>query len=128
MSKVTHKNIDNTTFYYKGPCIINWTDKSSLVQVIQIVHEDFKVDPPLPMSMVGVVQKSAYAPEQVTVNRPYYSETRNSVKELSSDLKSNDELLLSMIVSDKEAEPIKAEIKKHMDEVQKLACKFVLNI
>ena len=81
--------------------------------MIQTVHEDFKVDPPLPMSMAGGAQKSTYVAEQVTLNRPYYSETRNSVKELPSDeLRCN--LLLNKIVSDKDAEPLKGEINKHI--------------
>ena len=78
--------------------------------------------------MQGVVQKQSYAAEQITLTRPYYADTRNSVKELSSELKgnikSNDELLLNMIISDKEAEPIKKEIAKHMEEAKKLASKF----
>jgi hypothetical protein len=50
----------------------------------------------------------------VTLNRPYYADTRNSVGELSSSLKesikTNEETLLNMILSDKEAEPLKKEI------------------
>ena len=49
----------------------------------------------------------------MVLNRPYYSETRNSVKELPSDeLRGN--VLVNKIVSDKDAEPLKAEINKHI--------------
>lgn len=38
------------------------------------------------------------------------------------NLLQNDEALTSLIMSDKEIEPIKKEITKHMEEVKKLSC------
>lgn len=32
-----------------------------------------------------------------------------------------------MIMSDKDVEPIKSEVNKHMEEVKKLACKHLLS-
>lgn len=43
---------------------------------------------------------------------------------MRNNLRSNDELLLNMIISDKEADPVKKEITKHLEEVKKLASKI----
>jgi len=43
-------------------------------------------------------------------------------------LRSNDEMLVNMIVADPESEHLKAELAKHMDDVLKLARKPVLTL
>ena len=43
-------------------------------------------------------------------------------KEEQEGLKNNSNMLINMILSEPEVEPIKKEITKHMDEVKKLAC------
>ena len=43
-----------------------------------------------------------------------------------TNLKKNEDILLNMILSDKDMDHIKKEIAKHTDEVKKLARKFKL--
>ena len=43
------------------------------------------------------------------------------------NLKENGEMLLNLMMSDKEAEPIKKDVQKYMDEIKKQACKFYYN-
>jgi hypothetical protein len=42
MSKVQHRFIEPHTFYYKGDSLQGWTDKSSLVHVVQALHQEFE--------------------------------------------------------------------------------------
>jgi hypothetical protein len=63
----------------------------------------------------------------VTLTRPLLTDTRGQIAVMPSDqvenLKNNEEVLLGMIMSDREIEPIRKELNKHLEEVKKLACK-----
>jgi len=72
MSKVQHKHIEANTFYYNGPVLAGWTDKSSLVHVVQAVHEEFSKQPPMPLNMQGVLQKHEYQPEMISLQKVYF--------------------------------------------------------
>lgn len=40
------------------------------------------------------------------------------------NLKNNEEVLLGMVLADKDIDPVRKELNKHMEEVKKLACKL----
>ena len=50
MSSVQHQSLDPTTTEYKGTAMQNWNANSSLAQVVQYIHNEFKQSPPLPKS------------------------------------------------------------------------------
>ena len=48
MARVTHPNIERNTYAYKGPVIQNWNQNSNLTATVKAIHEEFKVNPPMP--------------------------------------------------------------------------------
>ena len=125
MSKVQHKHIEPHTFYYNGQVLAGWTDKSSLVQVVQAVHEEFSKQPPLPLSLAGAQQRQEYQPETIALARVYFQEAKAQARQLSPEeqekLAADADLLVNMLLSDAEAAPVKAALTKHADEVLQLA-------
>lgn len=53
MARVTHPNVEKNTYAYKGPQIQSWNQNSNLSQLIKAIHEEFKVNPPIPEGMAG---------------------------------------------------------------------------
>lgn len=50
-SRVTHPNVDETTYSYKGPIIQHWNVNSTLTHVIKTIHDEFNLKPPMPEQM-----------------------------------------------------------------------------
>ena len=48
MARVTHPNIERNTYAYRGPLIQNWNQNSNLTVIVKAIHEEFKVNPPMP--------------------------------------------------------------------------------
>ena len=48
MSRVAHENIDGSTYHYKGPALMNWTQNSQLINVIMQIAAEFNRTPPTP--------------------------------------------------------------------------------
>ena len=42
MAKVQHPNVEPNTYNYIGALAQQWTDKSSLANLVQTVHQDFQ--------------------------------------------------------------------------------------
>ena len=51
MSRVSHPNIDPQTMNYIGPALAQWSDRAQLSTARQMIHEDFKANPPIPLSI-----------------------------------------------------------------------------
>jgi ubiquitin-protein ligase len=56
MAQVTHPNIEQHNFLYKGPCVMTWNPSSSIATMIKAVHDDFTSQPPIPINVVGGLQ------------------------------------------------------------------------
>jgi len=53
MARVTHTNIEKNTYAYKGPAIQSWNQNSNLTQLVKMIHEEFKANPPIPEGQAG---------------------------------------------------------------------------
>lgn len=56
MARVTHPNVERNTYAYKGPLVQNWNQSSNLTVLVKAIHEEFKVNPPIPEGMAGQQQ------------------------------------------------------------------------
>jgi hypothetical protein len=66
----------------------------------------------------------------VNLSKVYLMDLKNSIKSMKpaelENLKNGDGQLLNLIISDKEIEPAKNELNKHIEETKKIACKSLI--
>eukprot|EP00347_Sterkiella_histriomuscorum_P005875 403354943 len=131
LSRVSHPNIEPNTYSYCGPVLQNWSESSSLLHVVQTIHNDFNNNPPIPVSMQGVIQGQAagqkYVPEQINLQRPQFQQFKNQVNQMSSaekdNLKDDQDTLLNLMLAsgDQDADQIKTQLNKQMTDALNLA-------
>merc|ERR1711990_1293670 len=86
MSRVTHASIEEGTYHYKGPALMNWTQNSQLINVIMAIQAEFNAAPPAPqrasaaqpMPAGGQVQQNPQQPQRVA--RPQYQPQPEVIK------------------------------------------------
>ena len=63
LAKVEHRNLDPATIAYHGPSLQQWhPQRSTLLQVVQVIHQEFVANPPTPKNLVRNPASSSNAP------------------------------------------------------------------
>lgn len=64
---MTHPFVDDASLQYKGACLANWQVHSNLLSVVRQMHQDFDLNPPLPVQAAQPQPADAEQPAEVAI-------------------------------------------------------------